>query len=168
MSQILDGQEGVVCQVDDILVYGKDTAEHDRHLDQVMEQLKEAGVTLYRKKCKFAVSKVNFLGHVITSKGIKPDPEKLAAILEMEEPEDVSAVRQFLGMINYLGKFILIFLQERNLFEISSTNTAPGHGIIPRNEPLMISEMLSDLHTYSKCMTQREKQSSRPMLHNMV
>ena len=59
-----------------------------------------------RKKCKFAVNEVNFLGHVITSNGIKPDPEKLAAILEMEEPEDVSAVRRFLGMINYLWKFI--------------------------------------------------------------
>ena len=106
MSQILDGQEGVVCQVDDILVYGKDAVEHDRRLNQVMERLKKAGVTLNRKKCKFAVNEVNFLGHVITSNGIKPDPEKLAAILEMEEPEDVSAVRRFLGMINYLGKFI--------------------------------------------------------------
>ena len=106
MSQILDGQEGVVCQVDDILVYGKDAVEHDKRLNQVMERLKKAGVTLNRKKCKFAINEVNFLGHVITSNSIKPDPEKLAAILEMEEPEDVSAVRRFLGMINYLRKFI--------------------------------------------------------------
>ena len=75
MSQILDGQEGVVCQVDDILVYGKDAAEYNRRLNQVMERLKEVGVTLNRKKCKFAVNEVNFLGHVITSNGIKPDPE---------------------------------------------------------------------------------------------
>ena len=75
MSQILDGQEGVVCQVDDILVYGKDAVEHDKRLNQVMERLKKAGVTLNREKCKFAINEVNFLGHVITSNSIKPDPE---------------------------------------------------------------------------------------------
>ena len=58
------------------------------------------------KICKFAVNEMNFLGHVITSNGIKPDPEKVAATLEIEELEDVSAIRLFLGMINYLEKFI--------------------------------------------------------------
>ena len=110
MSQILDGQEGVVCQVDDILVYGKDAAEHDRHLNQVMERLKKAGVILNHKKCKFAVNEVNFLGHMITSNGIKPDSEKLAAILEMGEPEDVSAVSLILKCFTCIQKLSAFFL----------------------------------------------------------
>ena len=71
-------------------------------------------------------------------------------------------------ILSYPVIHFLIFLQERNLLKISSTNTAPGHGIIHRNEPSMISKLLSGLHTYCKCMTQREKLSSRLTLHNMV
>ena len=106
MSKCLGHLEGVVCQVDDILVFGRDRTEHDERLKAVMEHLKTAGVTLNERKCEFAVDQVNYLGHVVSADGIKPDPDKVKAILEMRQPTDVTSVRSLLGMANFLSKFI--------------------------------------------------------------
>ena len=76
MSKCLGHLEGVVCQVDDILVFGRNRTEHDERLKAVMEHLKTAGVTLNERKCEFAVDQVNYLGHVVSADGIKPDPDK--------------------------------------------------------------------------------------------
>ena len=84
--------------MDDILVFGKDAAEHDRRLNQVMERFRKAGVALNSKKCKFAVNKLIYLGGVIASKGIHADSAKLAAILEMEEPE-AKELFKYLGSV---------------------------------------------------------------------
>ena len=46
------------------------------------------------------------MGHVISEKGLKPDPEKLKAVLEMPTPTDVASVRRFIGFTNYLSKFL--------------------------------------------------------------
>ena len=106
MSKCLGHLEGVVCQVDDILVFGRNRTEHDERLKAVMEHLKTAGVTLNERKCEFAVDQVNYLGHVVSADGIKPDPDKVKAILEMRQPTDVTSVRSLLGMANFLSKFI--------------------------------------------------------------
>ena len=53
----------------------------------------------------FLTGSVKFLGHVIDQEGIKPDPEKVQAIQDMEEPKLVSNLRRFLGMCNQLSKF---------------------------------------------------------------
>ena len=105
MSAILNGLEGVVCQVDDILVYGKDKPGHDGRLGAVLQRLEEAGITLNREKCEFYKDRVKFLGHIIDASGIRPDPDKVKAILSMPEPTNVSEVRRVLGMVNHLSKF---------------------------------------------------------------
>ena len=104
MSTILEGLEGVVCLIDDVLVIGKDEAEHDTRLMQVLERLESVGVTLNREKCAFRQSSVKFLGHLIDD-GVRADPEKTSAIRDMETPQSVSDLRRFLGMVNQLGKF---------------------------------------------------------------
>ena len=53
MSQILDGLDGVVCQMDDVLVHGKDQAEHDQRLTAVLKRIESAGATLNPDKCVF-------------------------------------------------------------------------------------------------------------------
>ena len=106
MSEILSGLEGVICMMDDILVHGHNQQEHDQRLMTVLEHLKQAKLTLNRDKCSFSVSSVKFLGHVIDSSGIHPDPQKLEAIQLMTSPKSLSEVRRFLGMANQLGKFL--------------------------------------------------------------
>uniref|UniRef100_A0A9J8C3Q9 ribonuclease H n=1 Tax=Cyprinus carpio carpio TaxID=630221 RepID=A0A9J8C3Q9_CYPCA len=104
ISQLIDGVDGVLCHADDVLVIGKDRAEHDDRLHRVLQKFREAGLTL-NEKCPFALTEIRFLGHVINSQGIRADPGKIKAILEMPAPKDVADVRRFMGMVNFVGKF---------------------------------------------------------------
>ena len=70
MSCILEGLKGVVCQIDDILVFGKDQDQHDGRLMVVLRIIQSVGVTLNKDKCKFSMSQVSFLGHIIDETGI--------------------------------------------------------------------------------------------------
>ena len=79
MSQILEGLDGVECN-DAVLVHGAASEEHDRRLETVFQRLSNANVTLIADKCVFNVSSVQFLGQ---TDGIKPDPAKVRAVLEM-------------------------------------------------------------------------------------
>ena len=105
MSSILGGMDGVVCLIDDILVFGTTRVEHDRRLDQVLKRLLSAGLTLNAGKCEFSKTEIRFLGHVVSNQGISPDPEKMKAITLFPEPKDVGDIRRFLGIINQLSKF---------------------------------------------------------------
>ncbi|CAM4630646.1 unnamed protein product [Leuciscus chuanchicus] len=103
---ILEGLHGVTCHMDDILIYGRSPEEHDIRLDAALKRVQKAGLTLNKKKSEFAKTEVKFLGHKLSSAGLQPDPDKLAAVQNMREPNNVSEVRSFLGMMNQLGKFI--------------------------------------------------------------
>ena len=105
MSQILEGLEGILCQIDDVLVYGKDQDEHDRRVTVVLKRIQAAGVTLNPDKCEFGKTSLKFLGHVVDQAGIHADPDKTSAITKMPPPATVTELRRFLGMVNQLGKF---------------------------------------------------------------
>ena len=99
------GLDGVVCQMDDILVFGCNKVEHDARLLAVLEHIKAAGATLRAQKCEFGKTPITFLGHKIDHKGIQTDPGKTQAIRDMKAPSTVSELRRFLGMVSQLGKF---------------------------------------------------------------
>jgi len=105
MQKVLVGLEGVVCQMDDILVYGVSQEEHDTRLRKVLKKLLEAGITLNGEKCEFDRPEIKFLGHLIGSEGIKADPEKTQAIVNFPTPGNRKELRRFFGIVNYLGKF---------------------------------------------------------------
>ena len=106
MSQILEGSEGHISIIDDMLVHGKTQEEHDRRLKAVLKKLDGAGATLNAEKYEFSKKKVKFAGYVLNEEGIKSDPEKTESIQDMDTPQNVSDVRRFLGMVNQLGKFV--------------------------------------------------------------
>ncbi|UYV69742.1 K02A2.6-like [Cordylochernes scorpioides] len=106
MSIILQGMDGVMCYLDDILIFASDSKTHDRILRLVLRKLKEAKVTLNKAKCVFGVPRINFLGHILDEDGIRPNPAKIEAVAEMPAPTDVHGVRRFLGMVNHLGRFV--------------------------------------------------------------
>ena len=105
MGKILQGLPGVLCHMDDVLVFGRDIQEHDRRLEKVLQQIQAAGTTLNQEKCQFRKSSLKFLGHLIDQTGIRPDPDKTSAIAEMPTPQNLSDLRRFMGMINQFGKF---------------------------------------------------------------
>ena len=69
------------------------------------KRLSSAGITLNSRKYEFCKTSLTFLGHVIDQRGITADPNKPAAIQQMETPKSVSELHRFLGMVNQLGKF---------------------------------------------------------------
>ena len=105
MNRILEGLKGVICHMDDVLVFGATMEEHDANLLAVLKRLEEAGATLNSRKCKFRQPRVNFLGHLLDKEGIRADPSKVQAVLQMETPQSVTDLRRFMGMTNHLGKF---------------------------------------------------------------
>ena len=105
MSQILVGLPGVLCMIDDILVFGNTQLEHDENLKAVLKKIEDEGATLNREKCSFSKSSVKFLSQTVQSTGIKPDMDKILAIQRMPEPKSVSHLRRFLSMVNQFSKF---------------------------------------------------------------
>ena len=105
MNEIIHGLPGVLCLMDDVLVYGSNTHEHDTHLHAVLTRIQNAGITLNKNKCEFAKNSITFLDHVINSEGVSPDPNKTSAVSSMKQPANVSELRRFLGMVNQLDKF---------------------------------------------------------------
>ena len=106
MDKELTGLQGVLCHMDDILVIGRNKEEHDERLVKVLQRLKDSGITLNPDKCLFSTSRLQYLGQVIDSDGIRKDPAKVKAITELPEPKDVPDVRRFLSMVNQQMKFL--------------------------------------------------------------
>ena len=77
MNKVLSGLDGIVCQMDDTLVFGKSQEEHDKRLLTTLSRIQSAGLTLNKEKCLFSKRTITFLGHVIDSSGVSPDPEKI-------------------------------------------------------------------------------------------
>ena len=75
-------------------------------LKEVLCRVQESGVKLNLSKCKFEESEVSYLGHNLSEAGVKPDPNKIAAIVKMPEPTNKTELQRFLGKINYLAKFL--------------------------------------------------------------
>ena len=105
MNDILAEMEGVLCHMDDVLIFGCTEAEHDVRLNEVLRRVEAAGATLNKEKCSFGLERLKFLGHIIDKDGISADPEKVAAITQMKQPANVPELRRFMGMTNQLGKF---------------------------------------------------------------
>ncbi|UYV63201.1 hypothetical protein LAZ67_2003420 [Cordylochernes scorpioides] len=106
MSAILRGINGVICHMDDILIYAKRKGEHDETLHEVLRRLKNSGIILNNEKCQFGVSNTTFLVHYIDEHGIKADEKKVKAFAEMKPPTDLHGVQRFMGMDNFLGRFV--------------------------------------------------------------
>lgn len=111
-DQALEGLKNVRSVADDILVFGEGdsieeaTQNHDRALHSLMQRCREKNLKLNLAKLKLRLNEVPFIGHLVTDSGLKPDPEKVRAVLEMPNPSDVAGVLRFVGFTNYLSKFI--------------------------------------------------------------
>ena len=84
MNNVLSGLPAVFCHIDDILMYGKDSTEHESRLQATLKRIQAAGITLNETKCCFYQPRASFLGHVIDNHGISPDPKKTTVILVAE------------------------------------------------------------------------------------
>jgi hypothetical protein len=103
---MLELDKFVVVFIDDILIYSKNKEEHAKHLRIVLTHLREHQLYAKFSKCAFWLEKIQFLGHVLSAKGIAVDPSKVKDILEWNSPTTVHQVRSFLGLAGYYRRFI--------------------------------------------------------------
>ena len=106
VHEILEDIQGVETDIDDILMWGRTLQEHDERLKATLERARECNLKFKPGKCHFRSTGVNYIGHKLTPDGIKPDPEKIEAIVNMPKPHDKKGVQRLLGMVNYVSKFM--------------------------------------------------------------
>lgn len=111
MSQVLRplNWKHVLCYIDDILIFSSNFDEHMKHLGQVFQKLRDAKLTLKPEKCYFAVSKVKYLGHILSKEGIEVDSSKADALRTFPIPKTQRDIRSYLGLCNYYRRFVQNF-----------------------------------------------------------
>jgi hypothetical protein len=99
--ECLQGLEDFIVFVDDIAVWGGSKKEHNERLQMVLNRYLEERVNLNRNNCKFGVQEAKYLGHVLSSDGVKVNKDKVRAVKEIQKPQNREEVHRFLGMINF-------------------------------------------------------------------
>ena len=113
IQQCLEEIPGALNISDDILIFGKDQESHDAALQNVLEMFRQKNLRANFSKCAFNKKNLDFFGYHFSHHGIAPShhgiapsQQKIKAIHNAPQPENVQAVRSFLGMTNYLSRFI--------------------------------------------------------------
>lgn len=95
--------------LDDVLVIARNWEELKERLRMTFEALKRAGLTMRLSKCKFGMTRVEYLGFVVSGEGIEPGPAKIEAIANFPVPKNVHEVRRFIGMASFFRRFVSKF-----------------------------------------------------------
>jgi hypothetical protein len=130
VADLLAGIPGARNLSDDIIVHGKTQADHDHALKLTLDRLSSSGAKLNKDKCIFSVTKICFFGHVFSNMGVSADPEKIKSIVGHSEPKNPGEVRSFLGMTQYVSRYIPHY----------ATMTEPLRRLTRQNEPWSWSE----------------------------
>ena len=128
MSRILHPFLYKFCQVllDDVIIYSKTMDEHLEHISLILEALAAAHIFLNPSKCEFCLTRMHYLGHVVSENAISPEKEKLQAMRDFPEPTSATGVRSFLGLTGYYRKLV------RNYSEVAAPLTELTKGVITR------------------------------------
>ena len=106
LHEQLGDLEGVEVLRDDMLVVGYGDTEDEANLLRLLKRAREINLKFNKKKLNLRRSKVKFMGHVLTSDGLKPDADKVKAVAEMPRPTTKQETLSLLGFMNYLAKFL--------------------------------------------------------------
>lgn len=97
--------------LDDIIIFSKTFKEHLEKLEEVLDRLEKTDIHIKMVKCTFCTDTVHYLGHIISSDGVHPDPAKVARMREIATPTSPKEVYSFLSIASYYHKFIENFAE---------------------------------------------------------
>jgi transposase InsO family protein len=95
--------------LDDILIYSETWEEHRKHVEKVLTRLREAGLQADINKSEFGVTRVKYLGYILTTQGLEVDPEKVEVLRNWIRPSTVTGVKSYLGFCGFYRQFIRNF-----------------------------------------------------------
>ena len=127
MQQVLQHCEGAHNIQDDIIIHGSSQEEHDKRLRKVLCVLRDKGLTVNVEKCELNMSQLVFMGQILSARGIGPAEVKVKAVVEAREPETVSELKSFLGLVTFSSRYIPDF----------STMSEPLRKLLREKEPFV-------------------------------
>jgi len=139
----------VVVYFDDILIYSLSLKDHDSHVRQVLETLRKESLYVNHAKCMFALDHIDFLGFVVSFKGVHVDKEKVATIQHWPTPTNVNEVQSFHGLDSFYGRFVQNF----------NTIVAPLNVIVKKDVEFKWGQ--DQIHAFE---TVKEKLTKAPIL----
>ena len=174
LDQNLQGLPGIYRIADDLLITGEgDTKEdtdkdHDANLVRLFQRCRERNIKLHKANFDFKCQQVTFIGHLLSSEGVQPDPRKIDVIVNMKTPVNVQGVQRLIGMVKYLSKFLITYLSYVSLFVSLRTKTLSGSGPRNKNMPFSLSKWLLHKPQFSSTSTHKPKLKDKVMHHSMA
>ena len=109
MNKVLNGLNFTLAYLDDFIIFSETAEQHLKHIQIAVTRLKQENLKLKKSKCAFFKKGLHYLGHLLTTDGIKPQTEKIKAISEMKPHTNQKEVEESLGMVGYYRNFISRF-----------------------------------------------------------
>jgi hypothetical protein len=106
MDTIMEGASNVIMYVDDVIIHSATPEAHIAHLRHAIQRTHKAGLALNPKKCIFGSTTVEYLGHTISSDGVRPGKDKTQAMKDITEPKTMKQLKSFIGLANYFRSYV--------------------------------------------------------------
>ena len=114
-----------IAYVDDLVIFSKDMASHIEHVKKVLDAIHKVGLRAHPEKSIFGASEVEYLGHMVSADGLSPTKAKVAAILDLPSPRNLSELRCIMGILNYYRLYIPGFSQlAAPVYELTRNNVS--------------------------------------------
>ncbi len=96
----------VVVYLDDVFLFSRNPSQHEKHVREVLKALLKAGLYAKLSKCLFSVTRITFLGFILTDEGVEMEEDRTSTLLNWPDPESVCEVQSYLGFANFYLRFV--------------------------------------------------------------
>lgn len=147
MHSITNDLPYIFIYIDDAVIASDTEEEHIRHVETFFNRMQEHGLTINVEKCEFGQKAIKFLGHLITSDGFKPLPDKVAAIDKLKQPQTAKELKGFLASINFYRRFLPNAMeQQQHLLALINGNR--------KNDKTPVNWTPKTIEAYEECKNQ--------------
>jgi len=98
--------------LNNIIIYLNSEEEYKKYVEWILQKLHDKEIPIAIEKCEFHITKTDFVGFIIELGCISIDPKKIEAIVNWQDPENITGLRLFLGFCNYYRRFIIKWLDK--------------------------------------------------------
>lgn len=129
MNNVLSDLIGIHCDVfiDDIIIYGETKEELLKSLQSVLERLQAFDIRVNMSKCQMGLEEVEYVGHIVGRNGVKVSPRRVQALQALPVPKNLKDLRHFMGIANYMRRFINNFARVCKPLSAMMSDKVPFH-----------------------------------------